>query len=368
MADAKLDQNSRPSLTAVSNVDSNVIVPLYADPTTHRLLVDLAGGTGTVTSVSVVSANGFAGSVATATSTPAITLSTTISGILSGNGTAISAATTTGTGSVVLATSPTLITPVLGVASATTVNKVTLTAPASGSTLTIIDGKTLTVNNTITLAGTDAQTYTFPTTSATIARTDAANTFTGVQTMTSPNFTTPVLGTPTSGTLTNCTGLPIAGLVASTSTAIGVGSIELGAASDTTIARVSAGVISVEGVTVPTISSTSTFTNKRTTKRVITTTQSATPTINTDNTDVSNITALAQAITSMTTNLSGTPNPYDSLIICITDNGTARGITWGASFEASTVALPTTTVISTLLTVGFLWNSATSKWRCVAVA
>ena len=51
-------------------------------------------GTGTVTSVSVVSANGFAGTVATATSTPAITISTTITGILQGNGTAISAATT----------------------------------------------------------------------------------------------------------------------------------------------------------------------------------------------------------------------------------------------------------------------------------
>ena len=48
---------------------------------------------GTVTSVSVVSSNGLAGSVATATTTPAITLSTTITGVLKGNGTAISAAT-----------------------------------------------------------------------------------------------------------------------------------------------------------------------------------------------------------------------------------------------------------------------------------
>lgn len=112
-------------------------------------------------------------------------------------------------------------------------------------------------------------------------------------------------GTPSSITLTNGTGLPISGLTASTVTALGVGSIELGHASDTTIARVSAGVvsiegnnivvntssptlgtitttgnielghasdttiarvsagvISVEGVTIPTISSTSTFTNK----------------------------------------------------------------------------------------------------------
>jgi hypothetical protein len=49
--------------------------------------------TGGVTSVSVVSANGFAGSVSNPTTTPAITLSTTITGILKGNGTAISAAT-----------------------------------------------------------------------------------------------------------------------------------------------------------------------------------------------------------------------------------------------------------------------------------
>jgi hypothetical protein len=70
--------------------------------------------------------------------------------------------TSTGTGAVVLSNTPTLVTPVLGVASATTVNKVTFTAPATGSTLTIADGKTLTVSNSITLAGTDATTMTFP--------------------------------------------------------------------------------------------------------------------------------------------------------------------------------------------------------------
>ena len=50
-------------------------------------------GTGTVTSVSVVSTNGFAGTVANPTTTPAITLTTSISGVLYGNGTAIAAAT-----------------------------------------------------------------------------------------------------------------------------------------------------------------------------------------------------------------------------------------------------------------------------------
>jgi hypothetical protein len=48
---------------------------------------------GTVTTVSVVSANGFAGTVANPTTTPAITLTTSVTGVLKGNGTAISAAT-----------------------------------------------------------------------------------------------------------------------------------------------------------------------------------------------------------------------------------------------------------------------------------
>ncbi len=79
-------------------------------------------------------------------------------------------------------TSPTLVTPTLGVATATSVNKVAITAPATSATLTIADGKTLTVNNSITFSGTDATTMTFPATSASIARIDAAQTFTGTQT------------------------------------------------------------------------------------------------------------------------------------------------------------------------------------------
>ena len=51
------------------------------------------GGSGTVTDVSVVSANGLAGTVANSTTTPAITLSTSVTGIVKGNGTALSAAT-----------------------------------------------------------------------------------------------------------------------------------------------------------------------------------------------------------------------------------------------------------------------------------
>lgn len=50
------------------------------------------GGSGTVTSISVASANGFSGSVSNPTTTPAITLSTSITGILKGSGGALTSA------------------------------------------------------------------------------------------------------------------------------------------------------------------------------------------------------------------------------------------------------------------------------------
>ena len=124
--------------------------------------------------------------------------------------------------------------------------------------------------------------------------------------------------------------------------------------------------ITLDAVAVPTISSTNTFTNKRITKRVSTVTQAAAPTVNTDNGDIFAITGLAQAITSMTTNLSGTPAAGDLIMFQITDNGTARAIAWGASFAGTTaVPLPTTTVISTMLRVLFQRNAANNAWDCI---
>jgi len=184
------------------------------------------------------------------------------------------------------------------------------------------------------------------------------------KTLTSPTLTTPVLGTPSSGTLTNCTQLPISGLVGSTSTAIGVGTIELGHASDTTIARVSAGVISVEGVTVPTISSTSTFTNKRITQRVGTTASSATPTPDADANDMYTVTALAAGATFGAP--TGTPTDGQKLMIRIKDNGTARTLAFNAIYRAIGVTLPTTTVISKTIYLGAVYNSADTKWDILA--
>lgn len=122
----------------------------------------------------------------------------------------------------------------------------------------------------------------------------------------------------------------------------------------------------VGGVSMPTASSTTTLTNKRVTPRVGSTASSSTPTINTDNVDAYSITALATNITSFTTNLSGTPTNFQKLIIRIKDNGTARTISWGASFASYGATLPTTTTISKVLTVGFIYDSAASLWGCVA--
>lgn len=148
-----------------------------------------------------------------------------------------------------------------------------------------------------------------------------------------------------------------------------------GSALDWIATRTGAGVFSIttgelrittpgtNTASVPTLGSTNTLTAKRITSRVTAVTQAAVPTFNTDNMDVVSITGLAQAITSMTTNQTGTPVAGDMLIVEITDNGTNRAITWGAKFEDSTVAAPTTTATPAKLTTMFLWNAATSKWR-----
>ncbi len=220
MAQASRDQNNIPTLLGASNVDGITPVRIYADPVTHRLLVDSSGGfTGTVTSVSVVTANGFAGSVANPTTTPAITLETTVTGLLKGNGTAISAAVANTDYQVPITLTTT------GSSGAATFNGTTLNIPNYAGGVTSVSGTTnrITVSPTTGAAVVDIS-ATFEallgkvanplsqfatTTSAQLAGVIIDATGTGVLVFgTSPTFTTNITtpmitgGTGTTSTLT----------------------------------------------------------------------------------------------------------------------------------------------------------------------
>ena len=84
----------------------------------------------------------------------------------------------------------------------------------------------------------------------------------------------------------------------------------------------------------------------------------ATVTPNADTDDVVVITAQAEALT--IANPSGTPSNGQAMIIRIYDDGTARGITWGAGYSGT--GLPTTTVVGTYIYIPLIYNSSSSKW------
>lgn len=100
--------------------------------------------------------------------------------------------------------------------------------------------------------------------------------------------------------------------------------------------------------------------------RVTSTTSSATPTPNVDTTDLYTLTAQAAAAAFGAP--TGTPVNGQKLLVRIKDNGTARALTWNAAYVAGGTSLPTTTVISKILTLGFMYNTDNSlnKWQLLA--
>ena len=174
-----------PLSTGISGLGTGVATALAINVGSAGAPVVFNGALGTPSSGTVTNLTGTAsininGTVgATTPGTGAFTtLSTT--GALTYGGVTLSNAVT-GTGNMVLSTSPSLTTPTLGVASATSVNKVAITTPATSATLTITDGKTVSFSNTLTLAGSDSTTMTFPATSGTVGVLNNAGTWTAVQ-------------------------------------------------------------------------------------------------------------------------------------------------------------------------------------------
>jgi hypothetical protein len=210
-----------PALVAGSNVTISGTWP-------NQTINATASG-GSVTTVSIVSANGFAGTVATATTTPAITLTTSISGVLKGNGTAISAATsgtdysagtsalatgilksTTTTGALTIAVAGTDYQTAQSVTGIVKSSGTTRSAATSGTDFSagtsalatgILKSTTTTGALSIAVAGTDYQTAQSVTGIVKSSGTTRSAATAGT------DYVAPggALGTPSSGTLTNCT-------------------------------------------------------------------------------------------------------------------------------------------------------------------
>lgn len=104
----------------------------------------------------------------------------------------------TGSGLAVFNTSPTFVTPVLGVASATSL------ATSAATPLLLTNGQL--VNIALTSQTVGATTLTIPDFASVV---DEFTFKTKAQTMSNKTFVAPALGTPASGVLTNATGLPI---------------------------------------------------------------------------------------------------------------------------------------------------------------
>lgn len=101
------------------------------------------------------------------------------------------------------------------------------------------------------------------------------------------------------------------------------------------------------------------------TPRIATAASSATPTPNADTTDQFILSALAVAAAFAAP--TGTPVDGQKLMVRIKDNATIRALTWNAIYRTLAV-LPSTTVVSKTLYIGFIYNSADTKWDCVATS
>lgn len=176
------------------------------------------------------------------------------------------------------------------------------------------------------------------------------------------------LGTPSSGTATNLTGTAASlniGGVAATATAL--------ANTRTIWGQNFNGTANITGtITVSTISNTGTIAIPTVTGTLAqfaetSTASSATPTP-TGNARENWLYITAQAAAAAFAAPSGTPANGNQIVIRVKDNATSRALTWDGIYRASSdLALPSTTIISKTLYIGFVYNSTDSKWDLVSV-
>lgn len=101
-------------------------------------------------------------------------------------------------------------------------------------------------------------------------------------------------------------------------------------------------------------------------RRVTSITSSATPTPNSATTDLFAITALAVGATFAAP--TGTPKDGQQLMMRVKDSGTAQALAYNAIYRASTdLPLPTSTVLSKTLYMGWLYNANDTKWDLIGV-
>jgi hypothetical protein len=98
--------------------------------------------------------------------------------------------------------------------------------------------------------------------------------------------------------------------------------------------------------------------------RTATVASSATPTPDSDATDIYTVTALATDPTFGAP--TGTPVNGQKLLIRIKDDGTGRTVGWNAAYRSVAATLPTETTASKTSYVGLIWNSTSSTWDCLA--